>query len=287
MIFDFEFKTKSRAAWQPLHMAADRQAADLNFRTAVVNQYRSHPESWYQWAFEHLELPENGRVLELGCGPADLWAENWSLVSPDWEIYMSDSSLGMVREAASRIQQCFYTNPMPSSLTAGQFHYTVSEAGAIPFAEQEWDIVLAFGLLDLVADREKALGEIRRTLKPGGKIYASAGGRIHLIELAALISPFLPHVQFGGNPSQFGLSNGQQYLTAFFEDIVLYRYLDEMVFREAEPIVAFALSEAEVREQLSEEEQLLLHRCLTQLIIQRGELRVTTEKGIFKGSRPK
>ena len=51
---------------------------------------------------------------------------------------------------------------------AQQIRYTIASAGAVPFAEANFDFATAFMSLMDIADLEKTLEEIYRVLKPGG-----------------------------------------------------------------------------------------------------------------------
>lgn len=257
----------------------------LDVRKEVVDHHRSRPESWYHWVLRQMCLPEQSHILDLGSGPGDLWVENWEVLSPNWRIIIADLSMGMTAEAACRIEKAASLNGSGVRPGSGGFHFVVLDGSCLPFGRQRWDVILALGLLDLIPDVEAVLNQIWWGLKQGGKLYVSAGGDSHLRELKGLFSPFLPDLTFGGNPEHFGLNNGMEILSSHFEQVSLVRYVDELVFREVEPIMAFALSEEVVSDQLGEEEQALLEYCLRELLEERGEIRVTAEKGIFRATK--
>lgn len=269
------------------HNEGFEEAAGVDIRTDVTERHRSRHETWYRWLFRQMCLPEQTRILELGSGPGDLWVENWERVPAGWQIVASDLSAGMVREGMQRIGSFSGPKTAPGPLRNDQFQFAIFDTDRLPFETGLWDVVLAFGLLDLVADVQRVLAEIWRVLKPGGRFYTSAGGRHHLVELEALLSPFGTGFQIGGNPAQFGLDNGARRLASCFENIILARYHDDLVFKTVEPIMAYILSENEVEEQLTAENQLLLERCLTELLAEWGEIRITAEKGVFTSQKPR
>jgi ubiquinone/menaquinone biosynthesis C-methylase UbiE len=53
----------------------------------------------------------------------------------------------------------------------------------IPYEDNSWDIVIANLMLYHIPDREKAIHEISRVLKPHGALYASTFGLDNMKEL--------------------------------------------------------------------------------------------------------
>lgn len=264
---------------QFLRQVAYHDAHDLDIRNDILEQYRTHNRlSWYEWLLEQFSWPENSTILDLGCGPADLWVKNRRRLSSGWQIYLSDFSAGMIYEARKRLHSGSHNQSERAT-----FHFAILDSTRLPFLSGFSDAILALGLLDHMRDPEQALREIQRVLKPGGTFYASAGGRNHLQEIENLVSPFLPAANFGGDPQRFGLDNGAKLLSPYFAALDLHSYHDELIFSEAEPLIAFVLSEAEVRAQLTGDDRIAWQRFIEQRLKQEGEIRVTTEKGLFSG----
>ena len=48
-----------------------KDAANLTARSSLHERFSTNKTGWFTWVFEQLaELPEQSRILELGCGPA-------------------------------------------------------------------------------------------------------------------------------------------------------------------------------------------------------------------------
>ena len=45
-----------------------------------------------------------------------------------------------------------------------------ADATALPLEDRSVDVVISNGVLNLVPEKEKAFGEIRRVLRPGGRL---------------------------------------------------------------------------------------------------------------------
>ena len=249
-------------------------AYDLDVRTHILSHYLAHAPNWYDWLFEQLTLPECGRILELGCGPGDLWQQNRSHLRLDGHVCLSDLSPGMVQAARRRLG-----HHMPP------FSFAVLDVTALPFAENRFDVVLAFGLLDHLADTQQALTEVQRVLRPNGLFYTSAGGSSHLHQLESLIKPFLPEANYGGDSNQFGLRNGARLLAPFFREVQQQPYENALIFRDPVPLAAYILSEPEIRQQLSAARLAAFQRHIRQEIEKSREMRITIKKGLFIGKR--
>lgn len=254
-----------------LRNQAYNDAFDLDTRISIQKAYGSHSRKWFEWLFDHFNLPPHSRILELGSGPGDLWKENSYRLSPGWQVLISDLSPGMVQEARRRLGE-----------KDTQFYYSIIDAQKIPVATRAaFDALVANGLLDHVPEFENAMDEFRRVLKPGGYLYTSTGGRAHLREMEAMLKPFLPGADYGGAPERFGIENGARLLAPWSGDIHFYRYDDELVFTKADPILAYVLSEAAARERLTGDKLDALTGKLESRLAKQGEIRVKVDKGLF------
>lgn len=208
-----------------------RDAANLNARIELHRRFSVNRYGWQRWLFDHLDLPFAAHILELGCGPGDLWRENLHRLPRHWHIVLSDLSPGMVAQARAALTAAGLA-PLP--------HFAVADAQTIPHPPSTFDAVVANHMLYHVPDRPKALAEIRRVLKPGGKLYAATVGAGHLAELHDLAAA----AGLQPNPQEtsdrlFGLQNGAQQLAPWFAEIQRHDYDDALVVTEAEPLIAY------------------------------------------------
>lgn len=117
-----------------------------------------------QFAFEAIAAAKPRRVLEVGGGEGEL-AER-IVEELGVELAGIDQSQGMVD-----VQR------------AKGIDARVGDVQALPFAEGEFDAVLAAWMLYHVADLERGLAELARVLRPGGTLVAVTNGVDHLQEL--------------------------------------------------------------------------------------------------------
>jgi len=204
---------------------SEQYATDVNLRARIDlhQRFSTAKEDWHRWVFDRVAPPEGARILELGCGPAELWKRNLDRIDPTWQLTLSDLSPGMI-EAAQRV-------------LGDRAEYAIADAEELPFADEQFDVVLANHMLYHVPDRPRAFAEIRRVLVPGGAFHAATNGAGHLAELAELFdAPFWRHVE------AFGLETGPPQLEPFFADLRIERFEGELVVTEVEPVLAYIRS---------------------------------------------
>lgn len=123
------------------------------FEEIELDRYTKEPEIL---SFADFKSGKDKKVLEVGVGAATdflQWAKNGA------ELYGIDLTPEAVSHAEHRLQ--LY------NLAAKEIK--VSDAENLPFQDDFFDIVYSWGVIHHSPDTPKALSEIIRVLKPGGK----------------------------------------------------------------------------------------------------------------------
>ena len=206
---------------------------NLSARISLHTRFSTNAYGWQRWAFDRLTLPNTARVLELGCGPGGLWTANQDVLPAGWGLVLTDFSPGMVSTAKQNLRD-----------VANPFAFAVAEAQMIPVRTDAFDGVIANHMLYHVPDRERALSEMRRALKPGGLIFATTVGEFHMKEIWDLMAPFVPdiHARTRKISQGFTLENGGEQLNNVFADVVRYDYDDALEVTEVRPIIDYIKS---------------------------------------------
>lgn len=227
----FEFR-KRMTDQQYLREDQYKNAANLSARGNLHAHFSTNKQGLFAWLFERMDIPSPARILEIGAGPAWFWAANAARIPAGWDITLSDFSPGMLDEARGNLHSLSHP-----------FRFEQIDAQQIPYADGTFDAVIANFMMYHVPDRAKALGEIRRVLKPGGTLYIATNGENHMGETYDLMAKFSEDGQRPAFATRtFSLENAPEQLAPFFPTITLHRYQDSLAVTEAPPLVDYLLS---------------------------------------------
>lgn len=125
------------------------------FRASVLFK-KINQLDWYQGALRQwitgLNLPEKAAVLEVGCATGAL---SEHMAGLGYMVTAVDASESMITAA-----------------TSGEHgaDYRVADVNSLPFEDNAFDVIVAASLINIVADRRRAMTEMKRVCKPGGMI---------------------------------------------------------------------------------------------------------------------
>jgi SAM-dependent methyltransferase len=161
------------------------------------------------------------------------------------------------------------------------FTYDCIDIQSIPYGDNCFDAVIANHMLYYVPDKPRALSEVKRVLKPGGRFITSTVGKSHLQEMDQLVGQFFHKETSRSNDevNSFMLENGLEQLTFFFDEIHLYRYADGLIVDEASPLVAYMLSGR--YKTLLEDRRREFLRFIDQKIRTHGAIHINKDSGLF------
>ena len=107
---------------------------------------------WRKKLTEKVDPQSGERILDIAAGTG---TSSMALKLPGVEVVAADFSKGMLAEGKKRYPE---------------LEFVFADAMKLPFKNNEFDVVtMSFGLRN-VQDRDKALGEFLRVLKPGGRL---------------------------------------------------------------------------------------------------------------------
>ena len=121
---------------------------------------------WHQMAIPRLPALEGRRVLEIGCGRGGF---SEYLASRGADVVAADFSPAAVRQAQRRLE---------GHVTA---EAVVADIEAIQFERDSFDVVVSLDTIEHVPHPTRAVAELVRVLRPGGKLVLTTNNYFGLI----------------------------------------------------------------------------------------------------------
>lgn len=210
-----------------------QNASNIASRINLHNLYSQNKTGWFPWIYNHCNIKENMKILEIGCGDGTFWNMNQSKLPRSVQITLSDISDGMLRDAKRLIG--------PNDV---RFTFQAFDCHEIPFPDQTFDLVIANHLLFYCEDIPKVCTEIQRVLKSSAMFLCSTYGKNHMKEVRHLVSSFDDRIKLSADKlyDKFGLENGLAQLSPFFSNIALHYYEDALLVPAAEPLISYIFS---------------------------------------------
>ena len=154
------YPTTSHIDTSPLATANASAARKSVFWDRIARKYAADPIADLAGNEATLQrvqalLSVDHEVLEIGCGTGSTALR---LAPGTRRLMATDVSIGMIAIAREKLA----VQPIP------QLSFSVADADATAFGEGAYDAVLAFSLLHLVDNLDRAIGVAVHSLKPGG-----------------------------------------------------------------------------------------------------------------------
>lgn len=238
-----------------------RDGSRLAARSSLHAAFGVAPQPFMHWLFDREQPAAGERLLEVGCGRADMWVENGDRLPAGASITLTDASPGMAAEAAPRVA--------PLGLPV-----VVADVRRLPVAGGSCDVVVANHMLYHVPDIDAGLAEIVRVLRPGGRLFASTNGAGHMRQLD----------HFRGAPRlslPFSLEDGGGRLGAHFASVELVRFPSWLEITDAGPAVDYLASYTD----LAPAARARIREAVQAEIDCAGAFRVDRDVGLFTATK--
>jgi ubiquinone/menaquinone biosynthesis C-methylase UbiE len=163
-------------------------------------------------------------VLEVGCGEGEL-AER------------------IERELGAEVVALDQSERMVELTRARGVEAHVGDVTELPFPDDSFDVAVAAWMLYHVPDVDRAVRELGRVLRPGGRLVAATNASDHLREMLALggLERAFDDLSFRGE-------NGAEILRRRFTRVETHDASGTVTFRDAEQIRSYLRSSARLSE---------------------------------------
>jgi ubiquinone/menaquinone biosynthesis C-methylase UbiE len=145
----------------------------LRARLDAHQRFSEHEEDFFDWVLDRLNPRPGDLVLDVACGPG---VYHPRLCGRGVRAVLGvDASPGMVETCQRQAND----RGLPVLVICG-------DAQALPVPHAAYDCVMANHMLFHVPDQRAALGELRRALKPGGRVVMTTTDRRDTSRLMSL-----------------------------------------------------------------------------------------------------
>ncbi|HEY5728545.1 MAG TPA: methyltransferase domain-containing protein [Anaerolineales bacterium] len=248
-----------------------KDSSNLDARVVLHQRYSANEYGWFKWIFDTLQtLPADAKILELGCGHGLLWKENADRIPSTWDITLSDLSSGMLDSAWRNLV-----------VTGRNYKFKEIDAQEIPFEDEAFNVVIANHMLYHVPDRPRAIAEIKRVLRTGGRFFATTVGDNHLKEIMDWFRQIHKSEVWDSFSNLFTLETGLDQIKLFFPNVKISRYEDNLHVTELEPLIAYFRSGVRAGE-LSDDDFAKLRSNLEKDLKEKGRIFIRKDSGLFE-----
>ena len=120
--------------------------------------------------FDQLDLRAGQRLLDLGCGGG---RHSYEAMRRGATVVALDADLGVVQDVQRMLQLMVADGELPAA-PGGGVH---ADALALPFPDASFDRIVASEVLEHIWADERAILELHRILRPGGKLAVTVPTR--------------------------------------------------------------------------------------------------------------
>lgn len=210
-----------------------QNSSNIAARIRLHSQYSVNPQGWFPWLYEQCGIQDGMKILEIGCGNAQLWTENRNRLPKELSVVLSDISEGMIREIRR-----------DERLDAAHFSFGVEDCHHLPYKPETFDLVIANHMLFYCENIPAVLDEVERVLKKGGGFICSTYGSKHMKEINELVQEFDHRIMLSADRlyERFGRENGKEILEQHFHEVIWQPYEDSLSIDVPEPLIEYILS---------------------------------------------
>lgn len=200
---------------------------NLSIRIKLHAKHSTNKQGFVPWLFEKYSFSKNFSIFELGCGNGGQWEGRIEKLPIGCKLFLSDFSEGMIDIVKEKY----------SSLNSNIFFQKI-DIQDIPYEDESFDVVVANHMLYHVPDLDKALSEVRRVLKTGGRFYSATNGSGGMsLFLHNAIKRFDPKTEAFLTRFSFNLQNGNEILYRHFSSVERFDYQDSLAVTETQDLI--------------------------------------------------
>jgi len=139
-------------------------------------KHHASPEDWYVMLYKNLCLRANARVLDLGCGYAKLWRNNWKTIPENMQIDCYDLRGSWADDFETYLAE--YKDSLAAGTTINLYFEDVEtqETWESIAKREPYDFIVAHYLTGYIKDLELFLERVAGALALGGMFSVNVSG---------------------------------------------------------------------------------------------------------------
>ena len=135
----------------------------------------------FDWITQVINLPKDSKILDVGCG---IGQHSVRLAKTGFQVIASDFSEDRVNVAKANIA---------AQSLAGRVQFSCEDLTALSFVSESFDCVLCWGVLMHIPEVEKAMSELTRVVKVGGKVILYEDNLYYVQRLISILHAILKY----------------------------------------------------------------------------------------------
>lgn len=208
------------------YLINQQYASQKNLQQRIaIHQFSTNTKAFWPWVLSHYAILPGSKILEVGCGNGCFWQETKNFIPLDCQILLTDLSAGMLQDAKRKL------------VGLPQVHFSVMDVEQLPLASHSYDWVLAHFMLYHAHNKQTALQEIKRVLKPEGSLGILLPSKNTFKELFALLS-----CEDTRQFHAFSAETAMQELPKHFANMNYFIHQDELAIPQVDPVIDYLKS---------------------------------------------
>lgn len=149
-----------------IQMIGKDQAADERHWEAL--KHTGKEMDWYVKIFDSLGLKENSKVLDLGCGYAKLWRNNWTEIPKGTQVYGYDLHGTWADDFVKYISEYKKDLPEEVEIDVKFMDVETEDAWVQIQGEGNYDYIVAHYISNVLEDKERFFTRVGEVLSDNG-----------------------------------------------------------------------------------------------------------------------